>query len=158
MWWPPAYDPIPRCRRFVCSSRSPNRKNSRGHCSQNKDVSSTRLGCNAATQQVRQRRDPSIKQTLRRKNFSEAQRGSEPSETQESVVWRGQEWRLRPRNLPDSRRIAKKREMFDDGFGTVTRRPGVWKPLQTERVPYGARASLRLCGRGACDECPGPQS
>jgi hypothetical protein len=25
------------------------------------------------------------------------------------------------------------------GLGTVTRRSGVWKPLQTERVPYGAR-------------------
>jgi hypothetical protein len=35
--------------------------------------------------------------------------------------------------------IAKTQRMFDDGFGTVTRRPGVWKPLQTERVPYGAR-------------------
>jgi hypothetical protein len=29
--------------------------------------------------------------------------------------------------------------MFDDEFGTVTRRSGVWKPLQTERVLYGAR-------------------
>ncbi len=63
-----------------------------------------------------------------------------------------------PLSCRRSESIAKTRRMFDDGFGTVTRRPGVWKPLQTERVPYGARASLRLCGRGACDECPGPQS
>jgi len=63
-----------------------------------------------------------------------------------------------PLSCRHSESIAKTRRMFDDGFGTVTRRPGVWKPLQTERVPYGARASLRLCGRGACDECPGPQS
>jgi hypothetical protein len=26
-------------------------------------------------------------------------------------------------------KIAKLGRMFDDGVGTVTRRPGVWKPL-----------------------------
>ena len=44
----------------------------------------------------------------------------------------------------------------DDGFGTVTRRSGVWKPQQHLSAHIRAYESLRLCGRGACDVCPGP--
>jgi hypothetical protein len=42
------------------------------------------------------------------------------------------------------------------GVGTGTHRPGVWKPLQTDVYLTVHEDSLRLCGRGACDVCPGP--
>jgi hypothetical protein len=76
------------------------------------------------TRRCVQGRDASIEQTHRRKNFGEAQLGTDSSEKTRSGVWRGQAPRLCPRNLPNSRRIAKKRQMFDYEFGTVTRRPG----------------------------------
>lgn len=52
--------------------------------------------------------------------------------------------------------IAKSGYISDDGFGKGTRRPGVWKPQQHLSARICAYEPLCLCGRGACDVCPGP--
>jgi hypothetical protein len=47
---------------------------------------------------------------------------------------------LEPMSL--AREIAKWERMFDDGLGTVTRRPGVWKPLTELSRALSAMDSL----------------